>query len=97
MLHLFGSGLGQNGSTRYCGAPFLSTACFGTTCAWVMPFAANAAMAQKPTKAAQSLGLVMARYHAISPHKSQNPNPKPKSQTQIPKVPVGIWDLVIGI
>ena len=33
MPHLFGSDFGQNGSTRYCGAPFLSTTCPATTCA----------------------------------------------------------------
>src|SRR5882672_7120175 len=33
MLHLFGNGLGQKGSTLKTGAPFSSTACTGCFCA----------------------------------------------------------------
>src|SRR5215813_12572804 len=45
MLHWLGSGLGQNGSTRYCGAPFLSTTCFATTWAWPVSLVQSAASA----------------------------------------------------
>ena len=44
MLHRLGSGFGQNGSTRYCGAPFSSTACPAITCARPTIPAASASM-----------------------------------------------------
>src|SRR5262245_16363829 len=49
MLQRLGSDFGQDGSTRYCGAPLASTACPGTTCAYPIDAAAYAPARHKPT------------------------------------------------
>src|SRR5688500_16240870 len=58
MLHRFGSGLGQNGSTRYCGALVASTACPVTTCACPTEAAAYTAMPHRQARTADTLVLV---------------------------------------
>src|SRR5579863_10065619 len=52
MLQRLGSGLGQNGSTRYCGAPLASRAWRGITCAYTKDAAAHATTRHKPALAA---------------------------------------------
>src|SRR5580704_1929019 len=58
MLQRLGSGLGQDGSTRYCGAPLASRAWRGITCAYPTDPAACATKRNKPTLAAVRI-LVM--------------------------------------
>src|ERR1700731_4836628 len=48
MLQRLGSGLGQNGSTRYWGAPLASRAWRGITCAYPTDAAAYATTRHKP-------------------------------------------------
>src|SRR5436309_3219146 len=52
MLQRLGSGLGQNGSTRYCGAPLASRAWRVITCAYPTDAAAYATARHKPAVAA---------------------------------------------
>src|ERR1035438_4337638 len=52
MLQRLGSGFGQNGSTRYCGAPPASRAWRGITCAYPTDAAADATTRHKPALAA---------------------------------------------
>src|ERR1700757_4941891 len=58
MLQRLGSGLGQNGSTRYCGAPLASRACPGITCAYPTDAAAYATNRNKATLAAARILVI---------------------------------------